>query len=91
MDLELRKALENGLSFRKIFMEIVIYAISIFLGFYWKDQFTEIIQTYWPAGHGLINKITLGIILTVVLVLVVYLVLWLEKKGLHHPGNRSPV
>lgn len=72
MDFNLEEHLKNGISFKKIFRSIIIYSISIFIGFTWKDLFTEIIQSFMPEGHNLIEKIFIMGIVTVMLVIFAY-------------------
>jgi hypothetical protein len=69
VDFDIEKSTRNGLSFRNVFIDIIIFAISVFLGFSWKDLFTEVIQTWLPEGHNLGEKIAIMIFITVLMTL----------------------
>jgi len=71
-DFDLEKQVQNGISFKKIFKSIIIYSISIFLGFTWKGIFDEVIQSFMPQGHNLIEKIFITFVVTILMVVFAY-------------------
>ena len=86
MDFDIRKATKQGLSFRKVFIELLVIAVGLFLANRWNTTMTEIIVTYFPAGEKLFEKIIFNGIITFVLVGIVFFILkWdkgIGKKGI---------
>lgn len=80
-DINLGEHIEkNGLNFKSLFREILSVSASIFIGFYWKDLFTEYITTFMPEGHNLVEKTTLGIFVTIAVVIFIYIVNKKQKE-----------
>jgi Na+-transporting NADH:ubiquinone oxidoreductase subunit NqrD len=82
-DFDLEKEIQNGISFRKIFKSIIVYSISIFLGFTYKDLFTEVIQSFMPEGHNLVEKMIITGIVTIVLVAFAYELMKGKKEKIY--------
>lgn len=81
MDLNIEKELKNGLNFYNIFRTIIIYSLSIFIGFFWKDLITETITAYMPVGTNLTSKYFIGISITMFLVCFCYFIMKLEWRS----------
>jgi hypothetical protein len=86
-DFDLEKSTREGLSFRNIFIDIIVFAISVFLGFSWKDLFTEIIQAYMPEGHNLIEKTFIMFLITIIMAWIAWRLI--KKKKVKKTGNNN--
>lgn len=91
VDFDLEEHLKNGISFRRIFKSIILYSISIFIGFYWKDLIAEIINNWMPEGTGLTMKVVIATGVTMVLVGFCYLIVRsdMKKNRLNTCPNKS--
>jgi len=86
VDFNLEEKMRNGLNFREIFKSLFLYSSSLFIAFYWKSRFDEVVEAYMPAGHNLIEKISIGLLVTVMLVIVCYM---LFKDGKNKKVGRK--
>lgn len=80
--MEFKDIMKDGLSFRKIFVEIIVLAISVFLGFRWQSFIAEMITEYFPVGTGLGEKFGINVALTFFLVYVAYMLMNAEKESI---------
>ena len=79
-DFDLNKQFDDGFSFSKIFRNILVYSISIFVAFYWQQFFNEIITAYIPTGTGFMMKFAIGLGVTVIMVGGAYVLVRRNKK-----------
>lgn len=80
VDFNIKDTLKDGLSFKKVFGELLLYSISLFLAFMWKSLFDETMAFYIPAGQGLPQKFIINIFVTVIFVSAIYFYLHKEKQ-----------
>lgn len=80
-DFDLNKQFDDGLSFKRIFRNILVYSISLFVAFYWQGLLNEIITTYIPKGTGLSAKIGIGVVVTIFMVGFAYMIVRRNKNG----------
>lgn len=91
VDFSIEEKLKNGINFTDIFKSLFLYSMSIFLGFWWKDFFDEIILLYMPAGHNMLEKAAIGVAVTIVIVSISYIITRREKKHEENPGRKCVV
>lgn len=77
-DFSIEDSMDEGLDFMKIFKALFFYTVSIFIAFHWKVIFDETLEAFMPKGSNIVEKIVIGIVVTIFLVSVSYL--FLHKK-----------
>jgi len=85
-DFDIKKQLEDGLSFTKIIINVLTYSGSLFLGFYWSTLFNEAIATLLPDSHGIAQKAFIGLVVTVFFTIGFY---GLIKYETYHMAKKS--
>jgi len=86
-DFSLDEEMGEGLDFVKIFKALFLYAVSIFIAFHWKGIFDETLETFMPKGTNIIEKIIIGLVITILLVSISYFLLHKKKKDKSDKGG----
>lgn len=90
-ELDLRKHIQDGISFKRIFLDIIIISVGLYLSLYWKDRTSEILDIVIPHAQGITGRIIVGAVITVLLVVFVYVISYIiyftEKKFTNKPHN----
>jgi glycerol uptake facilitator-like aquaporin len=75
VDFDLKKSMGEKLSFKAVFIELLVYSFSLFLALQWSELVKDTLNTIFPAGSNLINKFMINGITTVIIVLFIFLLL----------------
>lgn len=79
-DFDIRKSINGGLSFKELFIEIILISISVFLAFRWNAYIGEVINLFLPEGSSIIGKGIINIVITFILVWVAFKIVKREAK-----------
>jgi glycerol uptake facilitator-like aquaporin len=69
------KVQKHGLKFGDIFRSLFLYSVSLFLAFWWKSYFDEVIFSVFPSGKNLYEKSLIGFFMTFVFVFIAWMLM----------------
>ena len=67
---------------KDMFISMVSSAFGFLLAFWYRDVIKETIETYMPAGEGLLYKWFITFVLTIVVVIILYVLVKIKKANL---------
>lgn len=89
VDFNLEEKLKKGISFSDLFKSLFLYSTSIFIAFYWSDLLKETLMAWFPSGQGIIMKVSVGTLATIILIMIAYILMHSNKHRSRLNGSNG--